>query len=146
MAVSGTRRLSGSPPRTRGEVFRRTVDVQGVGITPAYAGRSWCRVLAEYGIGDHPRVRGEKIIWPPAVHIGQGSPPRTRGEDDEYNVLGIGPRITPAYAGRSERYAGHRHPQEDHPRVRGEKTALSSIVWKKKGSPPRTRGEVDLRR
>ena len=52
-----------------------------------------------------------------------GSPPRMRGKaciaDDEARAAGI----TPAYAGKSERFWSRKDRLEDHPRVCGEKFA-----------------------
>ena len=48
-------------------------------ITPACAGISFIRAADDLGVGDHPRVRGDKL-WPfrsPAE--ASGSPPRARG-------------------------------------------------------------------
>ena len=50
----------GSPPRMRGKVsgFFRTHFRPG--ITPAYAGKSYCLCLPSKLVRDHPRVCGEK--------------------------------------------------------------------------------------
>ena len=65
---------------------------------------------------------GEKLepgagrLWP------GGSPPRMRGKVGVVKVLSELPRITPAYAGKSE-LATYRFVADwDHPRVCGEKT------------------------
>ena len=50
----------GSPPRMRGKVVHGVVLALDVGITPAYAGKSF---FVRVGLGvdrDHPRVCGEK--------------------------------------------------------------------------------------
>ena len=93
---------SGSPPRTRGEgPYRRKF--QGLsGITPAYAGRSGRLPSGSHRVGDHPRVRGEKICAPGRSGEQRGSPPRTRGEDRPGRSLPGAPGITPAYAGRRD--------------------------------------------
>ena len=70
----------GSPPRMRGKVLPDRGRVVGVGITPAYAGKSVPLRPFAVVAGDHPRVCGEKfstLFPPPKV---AGSPPRMRGK------------------------------------------------------------------
>ena len=54
------------------------------------------------------------------------------------------PRITPAYAGKSQPYTPQVYATGDHPRVRGEKGVVQSGRQTYKGSPPRTRGKAVL--
>ena len=70
----------GSPPPMRGKgamVLSRSVSV---GITPAYAGKSWIPITQFFNIQDHPRLCGEKfsvfMLSPPFL----GSPPPMRGK------------------------------------------------------------------
>ena len=51
----------GSPPRGRGKVDFRIVRVQGIGINPAWAGKSADLPAGQVVFGDHPRVGGEKF-------------------------------------------------------------------------------------
>ena len=51
---------SGSPPRMRGKATILTKNVQKLRITPAYAGKSKPARFSTDGVGDHPRVCGEK--------------------------------------------------------------------------------------
>ena len=82
------------------ELLRRGVE-EGVGITPAYAGKSVYLVNQSQVEKDHPRVCGEKhlarSVLPPVV----GSPPRMRGKDAQPSENGVYFGITPAYAGKS---------------------------------------------
>ena len=95
--------VRGSPPRMRGNVFRRVDCLHCVGITPAYAGKSTPDRLFLYHLGDHPRVCGEKngICRAKVPHL--GSPPRMRGKASQYATSRPAARITPAYAGKSIR-------------------------------------------
>ena len=72
---------TGSPPRMRGKDAKVIYMPDTIGITPAYAGKSYCRIGKLSTKKDHPRVCGEKII----VFVGcvelLGSPPRMRGKD-----------------------------------------------------------------
>ena len=53
-------RQMGSPPRMRGKGIVDAGKRCGVGITPAYAGKSQGNQDREKQAGDHPRVCGEK--------------------------------------------------------------------------------------
>ena len=86
-------------------------------------------------------MRGEKHI---PIYRGQqrgGSPPRARGEvklsADWRGTTGI----TPACAGRSYHCCIAQVGERDHPRVRGEKRYPAHVGPRRKGSPPRARGE-----
>ena len=70
----------GSPPRMRGKAAGNQQPGRGLGITPAYAGKS-ARPLHKLGsVWDHPRVCGEKQVLVNTSHFLVG--------------------ITPAYAGK----------------------------------------------
>ena len=49
-------------------------------ITPAYAGKRFIFLSASFGIGDHPRLCGEKKVYPKDSEIILGSPPPMRGK------------------------------------------------------------------
>ena len=85
----------------RGKVLWYRDFCPAVGITPAYAGKSFQKLLHNPLQQDHPRLCGEKVM-PSFVHmLAAGSPPPMRGKE----FLWIMPtpvfRITPAYAGKS---------------------------------------------
>ena len=50
----------GSPPLTRGKVLVHPYGKSQRRITPAYAGKSRYKAGRSGGVGDHPRLRGEK--------------------------------------------------------------------------------------
>ena len=50
-------------------------------------------------------------------------------------------RITPACAGKSRRAAHLPGPHQDHPRLRGEKKNVASVMVSCLGSPPLARGK-----
>ena len=52
-----------------------------------------------------------------------------------------GIRITPACAGKSEKKVPFLPPYQDHPRVCGEKEAVTKRLEMREGSPPRVRGK-----
>ena len=70
-------------------------------ITPAYAGKSFSLSWIAFLMKDHPRLRGEKSAKMESSRLQVGSPPLTRGKVLPFSTLGIGTRITPAYAGKS---------------------------------------------
>ena len=130
-----------SPPRVRGKVCHTMAEAKGLGITPAYAGKSRCNLPSTAPWKDHPRVCGEK---PPLEETGnpvQGSPPRMRGKA----ILRSSPAqlvgITPAYAGKRSACSPPSPHSRDHPRVCGEKSKPKPGKDRRMGSPPRVRGK-----
>ena len=73
----------------------------GLGITPAYAGKSPQNQLFRKRPQDHPRVCGEKIRQMIVHPLHGGSPPRMRGKAHGLPSLLRDVGITPAYAGKS---------------------------------------------
>ena len=92
--------LAGSPPRMRGKAPRIREDLERMGITPAYAGKSVHRSGLHRTEGDHPRVCGEKIYPLLAIASPLGSPPRVRGKVCDLTIIRVHHGITPAYAGK----------------------------------------------
>ena len=116
----------------------------GLGITPAYAGKSVFLALRSAISWDHPRVCGEKKPLPACPAGRQGSPPRMRGKACLKRPSGPGLRITPAYAGKSAGMACNGQIRQDHPRVCGEKVDGGRNRSRQMGSPPRMRGKERL--
>ena len=125
----------------RGKVHISTGQVGGVGITPAYAGKS----SHQHGAGrwrrDHPRVCGEKAVAHIWWYSWIGSPPRMRGKDGVNDSAQAVTGITPACAGKSSQYGLRGWFFQDHPRVCGEKITLHIRAKVALGSPPRMRGK-----
>ena len=115
-------------------------------ITPAYAGKSAKRIRLPSLLRDHPRLRGEKVVLENPVTYRQGSPPLTRGKDKNATRAIFGGRITPAYAGKRQKYRVNDGRRGDHPRLRGEKEIPASMAKTGDGSPPLTRGKGRLRK
>ena len=111
----------GSPPHTRGKGHLFKVQIDGLGITPAHAGKSAMMAKVFDKPKDHPRTRGEKYNGKKNICGDRGSPPHTRGKGRDNLRTRAAGGITPAHAGKSipckSRYAELR----DHPRTRGEK-------------------------
>ena len=134
--------LPGSPPRVRGKVITLHFSQSPPRITPACAGKRHKKAPKSAGTEDHPRVCGEKTKYIPLRKPNAGSPPRVRGKgySFEFWLALIG--ITPACAGKSQCKHHSSDPEEDHPRVCGEKSASMPIRHSPSGSPPRVRGKV----
>ena len=110
-----------SPPRVRGKVCHTMAEAKGLGITPAYAGKSDPEKQPGAARWDHPRVCGEKKRLQPTITAQPGSPPRMRGKVPKVCELRYIVGITPAYAGKRQELLSCRMNRKDHPRVCGEK-------------------------
>ena len=131
-----------SPPRMRGKVWLHQKPGRVPGITPAYAGKSQRTAFPVAGGQDHPRVCGEKCPNCGRKMKQQGSPPRMRGKVFARLIVFAAGGITPAYAGKSRRFASLYDSIRDHPRVCGEKYSLEKVEKVAMGSPPRMRGKA----
>ena len=114
-------RSEGSPPRARGKGCKLRHNRIATRITPACAGKRLHIVTLSYTIWDHPRVRGEKLIWLLTSEIFTGSPPRARGKGRALPKCPWVAGITPACAGKRQSAEPGSRGRRDHPRVRGEK-------------------------
>ena len=118
--------FKGSPPPMRGKVMMRIPEGANVGITPAYAGKRDCGIFRCRCIWDHPRLCGEKATRQQRKVKKIGSPPPMQGKVKcackEWNR----PRITPAYAGKSNYDVAKINDGGDHPRLCGEKAVLQT--------------------
>ena len=65
-----------------------------------------------------------------------------RGKDHPVPNAKYTHRITPAYAGKSIHATLDAPPEQDHPRLCGEKVLFHIVRIKRKGSPPPMRGKV----
>ena len=100
----------GSPPHARGKVRLIIGIKQSLGITPARAGKSRRILPSSSKQQDHPRTRGEKILWHKWRKRKAGSPPHARGKVSHPGTKHILSRITPARAGKrlnKPPYYGH---------------------------------------
>ena len=92
----------GSPPRGRGKGDTNYKIPRFFGITPAWAGKSFCRHSHVIQNADHPRVGGEKFQKPIDMLQDMGSPPRGRGKVYFLLETLYARGITPAWAGKSQ--------------------------------------------
>ena len=131
-----------SPPRMRGKVWLHQKPGRVPGITPACAGKSTGGHHTDAVYRDHPRVCGEKVLSSCWIVSLMGSPPRMRGKVFARLIVFAAGGITPAYAGKSRRFASLYDSIRDHPRVCGEKYSLEKVEKVAMGSPPRMRGKA----
>ena len=91
----------GSPLHMRGKDSLITLFFSSVGITPAYAGKSFSKFLDQFKSQDHPCICGEKRDCRTSAKHFIGSPLHMRGKGIWFIFAPISSRITPAYAGKS---------------------------------------------
>ena len=140
--VHGQTSHIGSPPHGRGKVGAGYADKGRPGITPAWAGKSFCLLLHYTTFRDHPRMGGEKGLMLSNVPVSSGSPPHGRGKAHELRTLPRAVRITPAWAGKSRAKYRAESNQRDHPRMGGEKLSSVEAATINQGSPPHGRGKA----
>ena len=132
----------GSPPHGRGKAAFVVRFNSSHRITPAWAGKSSNRKSVEAMARDHPRMGGEKRTMRLSQECARGSPPHGRGKVLHRRKQEQRNRITPAWAGKSSHEALEVVPQEDHPRMGGEKEVATYADGIMEGSPPHGRGKV----
>ena len=135
---------AGSPPPTRGTPSCPLSSFSSSGITPAYAGNTRIKTRVQRLPRDHPRLRGEHVIFLIYLIPHVGSPPPTRGTLVCRAVLVAFSGITPAYAGNTKIYTVFSIKIKDHPRLRGEHAIASIGSCILLGSPPPTRGTLTV--
>mgnify|MGYP000227369297 CR=1 FL=1 len=113
--------FEGSPPPMRGKGDTQHFAHLPHGITPAYAGKRYFVHSAVSRHEDHPRLCGEKCCFPFIPFHSVGSPPPMRGKVFRLMQASVCTRITPAYAGKRSVRTLHSVPEQDHPRLCGEK-------------------------
>ena len=93
----------GSPPRMRGKRKNEPIYVNGLRITPADAGKTFCTAAVKTCAQDHPRGCGENFIRDIRQQGIVGSPPRMRGKLCFERGGKCPAGITPADAGKTLR-------------------------------------------
>ena len=111
-------------------------------ITPADAGKTRRRTIANTCPEDHPRGCGENAGTASVSYPPPGSPPRMRGKPSNVTAFDGQPRITPADAGKTAICLLMRIRPRDHPRGCGENRRLIALRRLGGGSPPRMRGKL----
>ena len=130
----------GSPPLARGIQLDPINLCKHIRITPACAGNTREATGATATIRDHPRLRGEYIVFFSQPEAEHGSPPLARGIQIRFASDLMCPGITPACAGNTTSSLKKTAIPWDHPRLRGEYWIIAEILQEVKGSPPLARG------
>ena len=112
--------FDGSSPHTRGALRTGAGRSTGRRIIPAYAGSTLGDWLADAGLADHPRIRGEHVPVSVTPVSRCGSSPHTRGAPRHLHLRRQTRRIIPAYAGSTFCRRPCALWRRDHPRIRGE--------------------------
>ena len=137
---------TGSPPLAWGKVDLFTGDAILRRITPTCVGKSSACAIAPTLSGDHPHLRGEKLIGTAFASKILGSPPLAWGKVVSEILSDMRKRITPTCVGKRFIVAINRKVAGDHPHLRGEKVANVSAERRTEGSPPLAWGKADLYR
>ncbi len=137
---SDGRGANGSSPPTRGARVQRHEPLSIARIIPAYAGSTHAARTSSAAARDHPRLRGEHMVWDRDHVRAWGSSPPTRGAPPRHPRPVRPRRIIPAYAGST--FLADRGPSTcgDHPRLRGEHGWCRRFGGFPVGSSPPTRG------
>ena len=98
--------LPGSPPLAREQHIYRTRWDYWDRITPARAGTTIAEITMMSISGDHPRSRGNNLLFLPYPTVFQGSPPLAREQHRAKAAEEAAARITPARAGTTQKMAG----------------------------------------
>ena len=139
-SISAAAFRAGSPPLARGTVTVIKALAADKGITPACAGNRLHLIHVLIPVQDHPRLRGEQSCFFVNSPTILGSPPLARGTAVVRAVRVAAYGITPACAGNRNIPSVSPFAKWDHPRLRGEQTALQIINAFNEGSPPLARG------
>ena len=92
-------------------------------------------------MADHPHVRGENIHRQFIAHVIPGSSPRAWGKLSNKRRKERNRRIIPTCVGKTTLGFGTKGHYTDHPHVRGENAALTSLMLGGFGSSPRAWGK-----
>ena len=134
--------VPGSSPHARGTPNRVIRSGRITGIIPACAGNTSADAARPYPLRDHPRMRGEHQTGHWVDHDPMGSSPHARGTPRTGRGRASSRGIIPACAGNTTVRRSSPSRRRDHPRMRGEHTAVSPSsvsVW---GSSPHARGTL----
>ena len=120
----------GSPPLARGIQLDPINLCKHIRITPACAGNTREATGATATIRDHPRLRGEYIVFFSQPEAEHGSPPLARGIQNKISSFLMSIGITPACAGNTYAFIPLYGVCRDHPRLRGEYYVIMLILIK----------------
>ena len=132
--------ITGSSPLARGTHLVGHALHPSCGIIPACAGNTATDDDDVYVFGDHPRLRGEHGRGKVAIDSKRGSSPLARGTPVGLLCVAVCLGIIPACAGNTKSDTFPLKLSKDHPRLRGEHSALIFSGVMIGGSSPLARG------
>ena len=135
------RAKSGSSPRGRGKLADQGLTLDGLGLIPAWAGKTSFLIVGELELGAHPRVGGENMSRLNLGNASMGSSPRGRGKLGLHLAVSVSGGLIPAWAGKTIATPCLRGYHAAHPRVGGENSAKKWGARPTEGSSPRGRGK-----
>ena len=132
---------AGSSPRGRGKPRERDACFVGLGLIPAWAGKTFAPTPKSIHGEAHPRVGGENEIARAEDVNANGSSPRGRGKPVMSTTDSAVTGLIPAWAGKTSSALRRPRPSPAHPRVGGENVAVRADSRWSSGSSPRGRGK-----
>ena len=113
-----------------------------IGLIPAWAGKTPALAAKSPKCAAHPRVGGENPDSSEVTASNGGSSPRGRGKPVDGAFGELGPRLIPAWAGKTILILVHYCNARAHPRVGGENVDFCPREIPPEGSSPRGRGKL----
>ena len=136
----GSPRSPGSSPHARGTHSGSNVFEANYRFIPACAGNATGRLMNGSGVSVHPRMRGERCLFPQHGFLQLGSSPHARGTQPYVKVKDLADRFIPACAGNARMASRRFLLTTVHPRMRGERLCRVVTPPSNLGSSPHARG------
>ena len=133
---------AGSSPRGRGKPKAPKTVKLTVRLIPARAGKTPWTASLPVSRPAHPRAGGENAINSMGAGIAEGSSPRGRGQQDEFNRLVESYGLIPARAGKTDSCDRLGRGSWAHPRAGGENAHTSALAAPHGGLIPARAGKT----
>ena len=127
-------------PRTRGCFLNQSYCPNRGSAFPAHAGMFLAPRRVPWKVDSLPRARGDVSLPARKQNAAAQPSPRTRGCFSGLYALIFGSKAFPAHAGMFLVCVFVLIPHARLPRARGDVSAVISLIWKRIGPSPRTRG------
>ena len=114
----------GSSPRMRGKLAAPVLDIFGVRLIPAHAGKTTSQQWERSSQKAHPRACGENVTGSLMPALRDGSSPRMRGKRDVSFLLPAVKGLIPAHAGKTHLGLCLSIASQAHPRACGENAGV----------------------
>ena len=131
---------AGTSPHTRGSLLHGIDNLDVIRNIPAYAGITACQAMPQLKRREHPRIRGDHGMRTATSSTRVGTSPHTRGSQLASSGATVDIGNIPAYAGITSVIGALSMAWWEHPRIRGDHDALSTVRFSVTGTSPHTRG------